>query len=164
MSKIVVKEELKDEYIKQLSIEDIFFVSFAESGAMGSAGCVEIFSLEEDKIIIRTGNYVYENLNINELADKFPPLNKIHYDNDIENWKCEYMGAGNHLLIRNDVYHNFMCRVDPSRFQVLCATIPDSPLKKAQNLVKSIINPSPLDSMNLYAKYMPCAIETLKSI
>lgn len=131
---------------------------------MGSAGCVEIFSLEEDKIIIRTGNYVYENLNINELADKFPPLNKINSDDDIENWKCEYMGAGNHLLIRNDVYHNFMCRVDTSRFQVLCATIPDSPLKKAKKLVKSIINPIPLDSMNLYAKYMPCAIETLKSI
>ncbi len=98
MEKKVIYEKIENKYIDDLSVEDIYFVSFAEGGAMGDGGAVCLISLEDDNIIIRSGNYVYGDLDINKLSDKFPPLEKIYSKDKFKDWSYEYMGAGNHYF------------------------------------------------------------------
>lgn len=96
--------------LKKGIFENSQFIFFAENGAMGEAGKV---------LIITSGgsifhcNYCYGDISLNKLYRSIPVLKACKFsafgdEADIPNsWSYEYLGAGNHLLIRNDVYPDF---------------------------------------------------------
>lgn len=99
-----VFEDLKND--SSLSLENIYAVSIAESGAQGSNGSIVVYSVENNKIIIREGNACYGDYDIEILAELFLPLQILNFDHPEGNteWQWEYMGGGNHLWIRSTIY------------------------------------------------------------
>ena len=95
---------------------EILAIHFAEGGAQGDAGAVEILYFFDDRIQILYGNYAYGNLNLNLLKRKIPALEPLAIDNGEwlyayarrrhfpEEWKYVYMGAGNHCLLKNELW------------------------------------------------------------
>ena len=107
--------EITKNNIKEINYNDIMFLSFAESGAMGEPAGIEI--LLKDLKLYHT-NYCYsEDIKIKDLFSIFPPLETFqcgmcivtHLD---ENWKWLDMGMGNYLLIRNTIYDKYVECID----------------------------------------------------
>lgn len=96
--------------LKKSTFRETQFVMFAESGAMGEPGAVVIVTADGD---IFHCNYVYGDVELSKLCKTIPVLGEWYpglfgaYDHIPEGWNCEYLGAGNHLLIRNDIYDEF---------------------------------------------------------
>ena len=96
--------------LKKSTFRETQFIMFAESGAMGEPGAIVIVTDDGD---IFHCNYVYGDVKLSKLRKVIPVLGEWHpvlfgsYDNIPEGWNCEYLGAGNHLLIRNDIYDEF---------------------------------------------------------
>jgi len=86
------------------------FVSIASGGAMGDAGAV-IAVKSYGKVFY--GNFAYrpdkhELLDYDKLLDSFPLLEaKSIAEAESFGWKHTYMGYGNSLFVRNDIYDNF---------------------------------------------------------
>lgn len=165
MSENVIRETLTNESVQKLSVKDIYFISMSDSGAMGDGGAVCIISLKGQKIIVQKGNYVYDDLDINQIYHKLPFLVKLNSDefNKIENWHFEYMGAGNNLLVRNDIYDDFMATIE--RFEILSSVRSLTAHEIIVGKLNSIFRPWTVSvgKMNdLYAHHETYAIETLQ--
>lgn len=101
--------EISDKNIKDIKCDDVMFFTYAESGAMGEGGAINL--LNKEKKIYHT-NYVYGDFNIKKLFKVFPPLENlkcfIHSVSGLDsNWKYIDMGFGNYLFIRKDIFKKF---------------------------------------------------------
>lgn len=108
-------EELTNKSAASLSVNDVYFVSISESGAMGDSGVITVISLENKQIVVRKGNFVSGKIDLNTFKKAFPPLSNYSFDEPESplGWKLVYMGAGNHLLVRQNVYPDFEKKMKP---------------------------------------------------
>lgn len=101
----------------ELKYKDICFVALAELGAMGWAGSMQFLGIHKNNIV----GYMAEKsaLDYFKLVDLiFPPLKdfscgiaNIGTSMKHPDWKTIYMGFGNHLFIRKDLYDEFMKKI-----------------------------------------------------
>ena len=109
MEKKVIK--IKKEELKGLSCHDVHFVMMAEGGAMGEPGAVYIV---KNPGKVYHCNYVYEDITYKEVEEALPMLKEskfglFGYDSTTpEGWNYVNLGAGNHLIVREDVYDEFI--------------------------------------------------------
>ena len=104
-----IKEITKREEVSKEAFDGAWFFSIAEGGAMGSPG--------EVIVVLRTGeafrfNYISSDINFEEVLTLFSPLNDFDtiYGEPLslpDGWKHFYLGAGNHLLVFDEVYERF---------------------------------------------------------
>lgn len=87
---------------------DIAAFSFAQPGAMGEPGGVEI--IDSQGWFYHT-NYCYGDISYEQLLEIVPVLKdfKIEtFDHQVpEGWKAVYWGFGNHLTIKAEYYNQF---------------------------------------------------------
>ena len=96
--------------------ENVLAVHFADGGAQGDAGAVEILYSLPDEVKILYGNYCYGNLNLDAVIRKLPLLKSLdsRYASEFpypfggrivipEGWRYLYMGALNHLFVRQEI-------------------------------------------------------------
>ena len=97
---------------------DIVAFSFAQSGAMGMPGAVEI--IDSDGWLYYT-NYCDGNLSFDHLLEVVPVLKdcKINVSGHQtpEGWGAFYLGAGNHLTVRADYCGRFEEKVNKRRIK-----------------------------------------------
>ncbi len=103
---------------------EILAVHFADGGAQGDPGAVEILYRQDDGVQILYGNYVYENLDLDVILQKIPALRcfdsrRGHLPYPFgghleipEGWKYMYMGAMNHFLVRAEICDQAQAFVD----------------------------------------------------
>lgn len=99
--------------IKSLCYRDIVLVMLAEGGAMGEPGAVVIVEKQKHGARICHANYCYGDFDMDEFAEKFPPLRT--FDCGLfgkaagipRSWRHVDLGAGNHLLVRKRIYPEF---------------------------------------------------------
>ena len=95
---------------------NILAVHYADRGAQGDAGAVEILYRSQDGIQILYGNYCYGNLNLDTVIRKLPMLKCLDSRGGLtppypfggsldipEGWKYMYMGAMNHFFVRDTI-------------------------------------------------------------
>ena len=82
---------------------------------MGESGAITVISLENKQIVIRKGNFVSGNIDLNTFKTAFPPRSNYSFDEPESplGWKFVYMGAGNHLLVHQSVYPDFEKKIKP---------------------------------------------------
>ena len=89
----------------------------AEGGAMGEPGAVNIITLENQCPHIYHANYCFGDFDMDKLADVFTPLQTFDCGifGDVSGvasgWNHVYLGAGNHLLVRDLPYPLAMCEI-----------------------------------------------------
>lgn len=111
-----ILERAKINDISELDEENIVAVHFADTGAQGDPGAVELLYNSVEGIQILYGNYAYGNLNIDMVFDKLPFLCCLDSrgTNDAPyplggklvipiGWNYIYMGAMNHFFCRDIV-------------------------------------------------------------
>lgn len=84
---------------------DIVAFSFAVPGAQGEGG--GIYVITKDGSVYHT-NIVRSDISIDDAFLICPPLRDCHFsllgaDKIPDEWDYHYMGAGNHLFVRNDI-------------------------------------------------------------
>ncbi len=97
--------------------EDILAVHFADGGAQGDPGAVELLYLSNTGIQLLYGNHTYGDLNLDEVLMKLPMLKPLDSRNRFElpypfgghldipsGWKYMYMGAMNHFFVREELF------------------------------------------------------------
>ena len=108
MERIVTEISNKD--LKKGVFTNAQFIFFAESGAMGEPGKVLIVTSGGS---IFHGNYCMGDIKLSSLHRSIPVLKACGFGTFGEgvkipnDWQYEYLGAGNHLIIRKDVYEDF---------------------------------------------------------
>ncbi len=98
----------KSELSKDI-FDDAWFFHIAEDGAMGSPGDVTIITKHGECFNF---NYILSDISFNDILTLFPPLNEFEsFLGDVfsipKGWKHIYMGAGNHLLVSDEIYSKF---------------------------------------------------------
>ena len=131
------RENLTKEIIATIDKNKLIAIMYAESGAMGNAGEIEI--MDEDGVVYSneesyTGIKIKDNQRISQfdvtaLFDGFEPVGGFDYDihrvylNEMT-WVYINLGAGNHLYLRCDVYKEYgFALIDTdygSRYQSWC--------------------------------------------
>lgn len=104
MKRIVT--EIKNRDLKKGAFKNTQFIFMAESGAMGEPGKVLIITSGGS---IFHANYLSGDIDFDNLYRAVPVIKAWNYDDILpNNWKYQSLGAGNHLLIRKDVYADFI--------------------------------------------------------
>lgn len=117
----VIEEKIENEMIEDLSYENIKAFMFAEGGAMGCPGEVRIFSLEGDKVYLRRNNFAYGDFDMDRFVEHFKPMKTLHYEmfgnlvHIEDGWKFIDLGAGNSLLMTDEVYNAFKDGINDKR-------------------------------------------------
>lgn len=98
----------KSNYKKYIPL-DIVALSYAEGGAMGCPGNVEIVTFDQNLYCF---NYCYGDLDENDIYSICPELRVCSFGPFGHNkipagWKYYYLGAGNHLIINGRVCREF---------------------------------------------------------
>ncbi|MCR4889020.1 MAG: hypothetical protein K5979_07565 [Ruminococcus sp.] len=147
----VKKEQLTDKNAALISYKDIYFVAVSETGSMGDNGSITIVSLENREIIVRRGSYIDGSLDYENVIKAFPPIKDFDFEKpkSTDNWKAVYMGAGNHLFVRQDIYPDF-----------------DKKIKHSGNPVQKVIglfNGTALldNTLNTYSRWLETSIAIL---
>ena len=87
---------------------DIVAFAFAQSGAMGEPGGVEIVDAQGK---FYHTNYCWEGIDYEHLLEIVPALRNCEFGilghQAPEGWAAVYLGMGNHLTIRIDYYSQF---------------------------------------------------------
>ena len=95
-----------------LADEDILAVHYADAGAQGDAGAVEILYRSPGGLQVLYGNYVYDDLDLNAVIQKLPMLGCLDcrrpypYGGQLDippDWGYLYMGAMNHFYARDTI-------------------------------------------------------------
>ena len=108
MEKVIT--EICNNDLKKEVFTNAQFIFFAESGAMGEPGKILIITSGGS---IFHGNYCLGDIKLKKLFRSIPILKECDFgtfgdDTKIpDGWTYEYLGAGNHLLIRNDAFEEF---------------------------------------------------------
>ena len=103
-----------DKDVESLIGLDIVAYQEAEGGAMGYPGGV--FFVTSDKRIFFTS--IWEQMSDDNLLKVFPPLAEVKWGllgrgtRYPEGWHYEYLGMGNHLLVRDDLKEKFLKESD----------------------------------------------------
>lgn len=103
--------ELCNADINKATFKNVMFFALAEAGAMGEPGGVLYY--------VKSGelyhfNYVYGDVEISKVEKMFPTLSECHFgifgmDSVVpEGWKYVSLGMGNHLIMKESVYEQFM--------------------------------------------------------
>ena len=105
-------------------------------------------------------NYCFGDVNLNKLCRCVPVLKECNFDvledaiRISDEWKHEYLGAGNHLLIRNDVYDRFKEAISdveyPEDIYLLCFDAAWDIIEK-QNSSKLLFDMKTLEELLLLA-------------
>ncbi len=99
-----------------LHADNILAVHYADGGAQGDAGAVEILYYTQKDVQILYGNYAYGNLNLDAVIILLPMLKSLDSRYCFEppypfggkldipvGWKYLYMGAMNHFFVRQEI-------------------------------------------------------------
>lgn len=103
-----------DKDVESLIGLDIVAFQMAEGGAMGYPGGV--FFVTSDKRAFFTS--IWEQMSDDNLLKVFPPLAEVRWGlfgrgtRHPEGWHYEYLGMGNHLLVRDDLKEEFLKESD----------------------------------------------------
>ena len=117
----VIDEAITNDMLDGLIYENIKAFMFAEGGAMGCPGEVRIFSLEDDKVYLRRNNFAYGDFDMDRFVEHFMPMKTLHYEmfgNLIhieDGWQFIDLGAGNSLLMTDEVYEEFKEHLEGKR-------------------------------------------------
>ena len=102
---------------------DIVAFSFAYEGAMGEGGGIEIIDRGGQ---MYHANYYYgkDHLEREHIKDIIPAITDIDFylvgcESKNENWKFVYLGFGNNLFVVNDIYNDFMKKVEEAHFETV---------------------------------------------
>ena len=105
MTRII--EITESNYKGYRSINIVAF-SFAQPGAMGEPGGIEI--IDEQGRFYHT-NYCWEGISYEHLCEVVPALKDCKFEvfghQAPEGWEAVYLGMGNHLTIKADYYNQF---------------------------------------------------------
>lgn len=110
--------EMNTKDIKKLRYKDIMFFMLAEGGAMGEPGAINIITKGINGIQVLHANYCYGDFDMDKLAEVFTPLQTFdcgifgNVSGVAPGWNHAYLGAGNHLLVRDCVFERFMSSAD----------------------------------------------------
>lgn len=102
--------DICNEDLKKAAFVSTQFIMIAEGGAMGEPGTVLIVTAGGS--VFRC-NYVFGDIDFRKLCRAIPILKNWDaglfgdYDETPNGWHCEYLGAGNHLLISDVIYDEF---------------------------------------------------------
>lgn len=97
--------------LNKATFKNVMFFSLAEPGAMGEPGGI-LFYVKSGELYHL--NYVYADVDIKKVEKFFPTLTECHFgifgiDSEVpEGWKYISLGMGNHLIMRDEVYQEFM--------------------------------------------------------
>lgn len=100
--------ELTDEFFDSYSLDDIIFFTYAEPGAMGKPGNIEVVvKLNENEIAVFSGSYLWGNPKLSEkkVMSCFDILNNF---NNYPEWIALNMGVGNTLFIKDSYSKEFI--------------------------------------------------------
>ena len=101
-----------------LTEEGILAVHFADAGAQGDAGAVEILYRSENDLRILYGNYAYGKLDLDAVLRKLPMLGQLDSRDRLRSnppypfggglhipsgWLYMYMGCMNHFFVREEI-------------------------------------------------------------
>lgn len=102
----MIHKDLLDEQIKQMDSEKVVAIMFADSGAQGEGGRLDIYYENENELSVFYGNYVYGKLNLALVLSHLRMLTLLspEPETDVLN-RCKriYLGCGNHLVGRKDL-------------------------------------------------------------
>ena len=108
MGEIKKHIELKKDDIKKELFTNIAFMSVAEPGAMGAPGEIIIYNMDGKSYYF---NYVYDEINVEVIHKAIPIIKECYFSfakkKYPDGWKFMYLGFGNNLLIREELYANF---------------------------------------------------------
>ncbi len=103
MEQVITK--IRNQDLKKGVFKNAQFILMAESGAMGEPGKILIITAGGS---IFHGNYYIGDIDFNRLYRSVPVIKAWNHDDVLPpNWAYQSLGAGNHLLIRKDVYTDF---------------------------------------------------------
>lgn len=91
--------------------EDVMFFSLARGGAMGEPGAVYFYNKGGNLYYF---NYVRSCINMNLVGELFPALALFRFgmvgigSNVPEGWNYVNLGMGNHLIVNDAVYEEFI--------------------------------------------------------
>lgn len=130
MNELFKNRTISDVKINEKLFKDVVIYSFAEVGAMGTPGIMEFVTKDGRYFQL---NYFNEKTSYAKIKENFPdlkdcywngPMNSeqknsdevVIYNNEdsfkhttiTKGWKHIYTGCGNHLVIREDKYKDFM--------------------------------------------------------
>ena len=110
MEKIVITK--KDDLFT-IKVEDVWFFHIAEGGAMGCPGEVIVVTKHGKRYIF---NYIESEISFIDVLEFFPPLNDFCslFGDTItlpKGWQHVYTGAGNHLLVSDEIYDEFYAEI-----------------------------------------------------
>ena len=110
--------QINTDDIATLHYEEIMVFMLAECGAMGEPGAVNIITQEDQGPHIYHANYCFGDFDMDKLAEVFTPLQTFNCGifGDVSGiasgWNHVYLGAGNHLLVRDKLFEQFKAAVD----------------------------------------------------
>lgn len=103
--------EISIENLKSIPLEDVRFIMMAEGGAMGEPGAVYIVA-DGDNVF--HCNYVYHDIKFSDIEEALPMLKESKFGlfgiDSItpKGWNYVNLGMGNHLIVRDDAYSEFI--------------------------------------------------------
>ena len=84
---------------------DVCAFTYAENGAMGSPGLLLAVAKENGQIVIYEGCTIFDNPPLEKLKEYLPALKDyIEKDKLDKEWRYQYLGAGNHLFVRQEIH------------------------------------------------------------
>ena len=102
--------ELHNEDLESKLFEDVLFFKLAEGGAMGSPGEIVFYRKNGEKYCL---NYVFDNIDMHKVEQLFKPLTECDFgmfgigSKVPKGWNYVNLGAGNHLIVADEVYEEF---------------------------------------------------------
>lgn len=102
--------EIKKTDLSKELFENIVFFMFAKDGAMGEQGAIN-FVKKDGKLYHL--NYMWGDINLEDVEEKFPTLARCKFSifgivsNVPVGWNYVNLGAGNHLIVTDEVYPQF---------------------------------------------------------
>ncbi|MBE5933949.1 MAG: hypothetical protein E7263_11080 [Lachnospiraceae bacterium] len=102
--------ELNNRMITKEIMEETLFMSIAEGGAMGEPGGVYFYDRNGN---LYHFNYVYGDVDLGKVEKMFPVLESCDFglfginSSVPEGWHYINLGAGNHLIVKQEVYSMF---------------------------------------------------------
>lgn len=125
----------KSELSKDI-FDDAWFFHIAEDGAMGASSNVTIITKHAKGFNF---SYAFGDITFDDVLAFFPSLNEFNsFLGEIisvpKGWQHVYMGAGNHLLISDEIYDKFY---EETKEYVRPIQIYGNWIEKAEQIIKS---------------------------
>ncbi|MBR5595873.1 MAG: hypothetical protein IKW30_00505 [Lachnospiraceae bacterium] len=109
--------ELCNADLNKATFKNVMFFSLAETGAMGDPGSIVFYVKTGESYYL---NYMYGDIDMQKVLNLFPVLANCKFgilglESTVpKGWKYLYLGAGNHLIINEEVWRVFKKQIDVS--------------------------------------------------